>query len=84
MIAAIVVPLGWRSRPSTVPFFDEPVDASAALEAAVWAGGNALAGVPFFGVDRLARGVEDFDFGFALRVAIWLSIDLNNSIVCCH
>src|SRR2546429_9733795 len=68
MIASIVVPLGWRSRPSTVSCLEECPDASFAFEATALVEPDVLADFPILRADRLVRDFEDFDFGFALRV----------------
>ena len=59
MIASIVVPLDWRSRPSTVSCLEERADAAVA----VLLGRDALAGFPVLGADRLAGDLGGFDFG---------------------
>ncbi len=74
MIASIVVPLGWRSSPSTVSCLEEWAAAFAAVEAAAFVG-TALADLPILGVDdRFAGRFEDFDFDFDLRAVICLSV----------
>src|SRR4051794_28909447 len=74
MIASIVVPLGWRSRPSTLSCLEVPADTCVVLEAAFLAGRGALAGFPLLEAGRVGWDLEDFDFDFTLRLAIWLSI----------
>ena len=91
MIAAIVVPLGSYSIFSTVDCLDdEGADDfdEAVFEAAPDAGvGFALAGalplVGRFAVRDDLRAVL-VDFAFDLLVAIWLSLGINDSIMCCH
>src|ERR1700737_4295802 len=92
MIAAIVVPFGSYSIVSTADClddeaaagFDEAVFEEAALVAAAGFNrvGTALLAGRFAARDdlRLAFAVFDFD----LLVAIWLSLGINDSIMCCH
>jgi hypothetical protein len=68
MIASIVVPLRWRSKPSTVSCLEERAEASGVFEAAVLVAWRTLAALQALGADRLVLDFEDFDF--ALRVAI--------------
>src|SRR2546429_9311606 len=62
MIASMVVPLGWRSRPSTVSCLEERADTAVAFEGAVLVGPDVLADFPVLGADRFARDFRDFDF----------------------
>src|SRR3981081_3176849 len=71
MMASMVVPLDWRSRPITVSCLEERSDAVFAFEATGLA--EAFGDFPVLGMGWPDRALGDFDFGFALRGAIWLS-----------
>ena len=70
MIASIVVPLDWRSKPSTVSCLENRADANVAA----LFGRGALAGFPVVGADRLAGDLGGLDFARALRMAIRFSL----------
>jgi hypothetical protein len=92
MIAAIVVPLGSCSIFSTADClddedagdFDEPTFEAVASVAAVDFGraGTLLLAERFALRDDLRAVFADFDFD--LVAAIWLSLGINDSIMCCH
>lgn len=92
MIAAIVVPLGSYSIFSTTDCLDDEDAAgfdgeafeATALEAAVdfgRVGALFVTGRPAVR-DDLRAVFADFDFD--LLVTIWLSLGVNDSIMCCH
>ena len=91
MIAAIVVPLDSCSIFSTVDCLDGD-DADDFDEAVFEAAPNAAAGFALAETLLLAGrfAVRDdlravfVDFAFVLLVAIWLSLGINDSIMCCH
>src|SRR5882757_3570091 len=89
MMAAIVVPFGCRSSPSTASCLDAPpVALSVACLDATALGGAAAFPIPGILVGdrldrrRLAMLLEDFALG--CLVAIWLSLGVSDSIMCCH
>jgi hypothetical protein len=91
MIAAIVVPFGSYSIFSTADClddedagdFDEAVFAAALVAAAGFdRAGTALLAGRFAGRDDLRVVFAGFEFD--LVVAIWLSLGINDSIMCWH
>jgi hypothetical protein len=67
IIAAIVVPLGWRSNARTASCFDEAPGAFVAFKAFL-VDVAGVAGVAALRLDRLARDLGDLDVDFAFRV----------------
>jgi hypothetical protein len=78
-----VVPLGWRSRPSTVSCLEKRAETAVVFEAALFAGRVALAGFPVFGADRPAWDFEGFDVALLSGRPSGLH-RFNGSILCCH
>src|SRR5258707_12470018 len=88
MIAAMVVPLDRRSIPRTVSCLDEAlVDLAETAFGAATLDAVVRRAALRFPEELTARGslvlrFTDFDLGFL--VAIWLSSNVNDSVMCCH
>jgi hypothetical protein len=89
MIAAIVVPFGSYSIFSTADCLEDDAgdfdDTAFEVVAVDEAGGFDRTAAPLL-AERFAvrKDLRAVGFGFDLLVAIWFSLGINDSILCCH